>query len=34
MKELENSDEVNLDDIEGIDPERASFIRGYLKAEI
>ena len=24
--------DVNLDDIEGMDPERAGFIRGYLKA--
>lgn len=24
--------EINLDDIEGVDLERARFIRGYLKA--
>ena len=34
MKDQEDSVEVNLDDIEGIDHERAVFIRGYLKAEM
>lgn len=32
MKSYQDSVEVNLDDIEGIDLERARFIRGYIKA--
>ena len=34
MKEEEEYASVNLDDIEGVDHERAAFIRGYLKAEM
>ena len=34
MKKYENSVEVNLDDNEGNDLERARFIRSYLKAEM
>ena len=34
MEEFENSERVDLDDIDGVDHERAEFIRGYLKAEL
>jgi len=34
MEEFDSNDplEIELDDIEGKDPARAKFIRGYLKA--
>lgn len=34
MEELKDPVEINLDDIEGVDLERARFIRGYLKAAL
>lgn len=34
MKKHNDSVGVDLDDIEGVDHERAVFIKGYLKAEM